>query len=109
MSTQGALARPYQALSLTARLAVALNCAERICAALHISDPEITRFFDYLWRFPALPKDEFASWEAARPRLLDAVLDDAEIPGAVRRVVDAAGLGPLEFVALLKCCTDIIW
>jgi hypothetical protein len=98
-----------RALSLTARLAVALHCFERYCQAHQLIAPEITVFLDYLWEFPLLDgSSAFRAWESRQPDLVTVGLG-GDFPDTCLAWLEAAGISTSEFHQLLEHTVEIVY
>jgi uncharacterized protein (DUF433 family) len=99
-------------LSLSARLAVALECFTRYCRRCGLAHAELSAFVDYLWEFPVVisncTPETFVQWEQGGPSLLDVRPSDPLPPG-IEAAVLRAGLSPQEFRDLLFHVVQIVW
>jgi uncharacterized protein (DUF433 family) len=99
-------------LSLTARLAMALECFTRYCRRRGLEHADLSAFVDYLWEFPVVISngrpDVFVEWEQGGPVLLDVGPRDPLPPG-IEAAVLRAGLAPKEFRDLVFHVMEIVW
>jgi hypothetical protein len=99
----------YAALSLTARLAVALHCFAGYCRARAIDHPAVGAFLDHLWAFPAISGyEEFRPWEKNHPSLIHVALGD-EYPRWFREFLESTGIPADEFRELIGNVVEIIF
>jgi hypothetical protein len=98
----------YLALSLSARLAVALHCFHRYCQVRGLTGPDIDAFLEHMWQFPCISGHARVRWERERPVLVDVGLGDRAPPALVERLARAR-VAPREFRALLASTVDIVF
>jgi hypothetical protein len=99
----------YAALSLTARLAVALHCFADYCRARAIDHPAVAAFLDDLWEFPAISgPEEFRPWEKNHPILVNVALGD-EYPRWFKEFLEEIDIPAEEFRELIGNVAEIIF
>src|SRR5262245_59029382 len=98
------------ALSLRARLALALHLFRAYCDRRRISHPEIDRFAEHLWEFIGLYGDPeaFGRWVKREPPLTQAGLGDP-LPAAVAEALTEAGVTQGEFRRALECTSEVLY
>jgi hypothetical protein len=98
------------ALSLTARLGVALHLFAGYCRCRGVDHPEVGRYAEHMWAFVALPGGGvgFDEWQAATPALVDAGLG-YEWPAGFVAHLAARGVAESEFRSALMHCTEVLY
>ena len=98
------------ALSLRARLAVALHLFRGYCDRRGVDHPEIRRYLDHLWDFIELYGDAeaFGRWVEQEPPLTHTGLGDPFPPGFAGALA-AAGVPEGEFRRALGSCTEVLY
>jgi hypothetical protein len=98
------------ALSLSARLAIALRLFAGYCERRGLAHPEITAYLDHLWRFLGLPEtgEGFLAWEADRPPLIEAGLG-YEYPPGFEAFLGARGVPEREFRQVVCYTTEVLY
>jgi len=98
-----------RALSLTARLGLALCCFERYCRVVGLHSPSIQSFLDYMWEWPLrMTPAELTEWESRRTDLVETGLGDP-VPDDVRAVLQKRGIDESEFQSLVESTVEIIF
>jgi hypothetical protein len=98
-----------RALSLTARLAIAMHCFEQYCRVQGLAVPEVIELQDYLWEWPLVGGSlAFPAWESRHPVLVDYGLGDP-MPERLRAALDARHIDEEEFRLLVTSLVEIIW
>lgn len=98
------------ALSLRARLALALRLFAGYCELRGLHHPEVAAYLDYLWRFIGMPgsSEAFGRWTADEPPLVGAGLGWEYPPGFVGLLADC-GVPEREFRRVLGYTTEILF
>lgn len=98
------------ALSLRARLAIALNLFAAYCERRGLHHPEIAAYLDYLWRFIGMPTttEEFARWQEDEPPLVRAGLG-WEYPPGFETFLAGCGVAESEFRGALGPTTEVLF
>jgi hypothetical protein len=97
------------ALSIAARLAIALCCVESYCRVRRLHHPEIDAFLEHLWEFPSLrPGKAFGEWERRMPGLVSAGLG-CEYPAGFGDFLAAQKTSESDFRSLLRDTAEIVF
>ena len=98
------------ALSLRARLAIALRLFASYCERRGLAHPEIDRYLNHLWEFVGLSSGEgaFRRWVENEPRLIHAGLGDP-YPVGLDRLLSSAGVPADEFRQVVGCTTEVLY
>jgi hypothetical protein len=98
------------ALSLTARVCVALHLFTGYCRRRGLDHPEVARYIEHMWGFAALPGggQGFEQWEFGRPALVDAGLG-YEYPEGFEAYLAATDVPAPEFRAALMHTTEALY
>lgn len=98
------------ALSLRARLALALRLFAGYCDRRGLVHPEISAYLDHLWRFLAVGNagEGFEEWISDRTPLLFAGLGD-EYPPDFEAFLAARTVSEREFRQALGCTTEVLY
>jgi len=98
------------ALSLRARLAIALRLFAGYCEHRGLEHPEITAYLDYLWRFIALggSAEAFGEWEASQPALIETGLG-YEYPAGFEEFLAACEVPEREFRRAVGLTTEVLY
>lgn len=98
------------ALSLQARLAIALCLFAGYCQRRGLVHPEVTAYLDYLWRFIGLSDSpgEFDQWEADRPDLVEVGLG-YEYPLGFEALLEAVKVPEREFRKAVCWTTEVLY
>src|SRR6266581_2645942 len=97
-----------KALSLTARLAMALHCLRDYCSALALHHIEIELFLEDLWEFPLIESDRWDQWEQGHPPLVHTALGD-DWPVGFEDFLGSRKLKQQEFRYLIENVTEIVF
>lgn len=98
------------ALSLSARVGVALHLFANYCRCRGIDHFEVGRYIEHMWGFLALPGAGvgFEEWEADTPDLVDVGLGD-ELPDGLATYLAERVVSESEFRTALMHCTEILY
>jgi hypothetical protein len=97
------------ALSMRARLAIALHLFAGYCGRRRLNHPDVESFVEHLWRFMGLKGGEdFERWEFGRPPLIDAGMG-WEYPPGFEAFLAARGIPQAEFRRVLECTTELLY
>lgn len=98
------------ALSLRARLAIALRLFAGYCERRGLAHPEVAAYLTYLWRFIGLPNSpgSFRQWEADRPPLVGTGLG-GEYPPNFEALLAERGVPEREFRQAVCCTTEVLY
>lgn len=100
---------PVADLSLNARLAIALICVERYCAASTLYHPTIVSFLDHLWMWPLIESvSAFRTWENQQPDLVTVGLG-GELMADLQQQLTGVGIEPTRFAAIIMAATEIVY
>jgi hypothetical protein len=96
------------ALSLRARLALALRLFAGYCELRGLHHPEVVAYLDYLWRFIGMPgsSEAFGRWTADEPQLVAAGLGWEYPPGFVGLLADWGAVPSVEELGVWRARTD---
>jgi hypothetical protein len=98
------------ALSLRARLAIALRLFAGYCQRHGLAHPQVTAYLDYLWRFIGLPRspEAFNQWQADPPALVETGLG-YDYPPGFEALLAARGVPEQEFRYALSSATEVLY
>ncbi len=98
------------ALSLRARLAIALRLFAAYCGRRGLDHPEVAAYLEHLWRLVALfgPDWDVPAWPAGQPPLVDAGLG-GDYPPGFREFLADRGLPEREFRRALCLATEALY
>lgn len=98
------------ALSLRARLAIALRLFAGYCERRGLAHPELVAYLEHLWRFIALPDSPEAvgQWDADPPPLIETGLG-WEYPPGFLSLLAARGVPEHEFRQAVCCTTEVLY
>lgn len=98
------------ALSLRARLAIALILFRAYCECRRLSHLEIDRYLNHLWEFIGQPDDgsAFGHWIETEPPLTQPGLG-YDYPSGFESALAAAGMRESEFRQALVCTTEVLY
>jgi hypothetical protein len=98
------------ALSLRARLAIALRLFAGYCERRGLAHPEVVAYLEYLWRFINLPgtPEAFRQWEADQPPLIQTGLG-WEYPPGFGALLTTRGVPEREFRQAVRCTTEVLY
>jgi hypothetical protein len=99
------------ALSLTARLAVALHLFAGYCRRRGLDHPELAQYIEHMWGFAAAWQgggEGFDEWYFGRPDLAEAGLG-YEYPEGFETYLATTGVSEQEFRAALMHTTEIVY
>jgi hypothetical protein len=96
-------------LSLVARIAVALHLFSDYCKRRGLSNLEIDRFIDHLWRFLTVPvSEDFRTWAASEPPLTNTALG-FEFPPEFEAFLVDRNVPPNEFRSILANTAEVLY
>ena len=98
------------ALSLRARLAIALRLFAGYCQRRGLDHPEVVAYLEHLWRFITLPgtSGAFERWETDGPALIETGLG-GEYPPGFGSLLAARGVPEQEFRQAVCCTTEVLY
>src|SRR4051794_7546304 len=98
------------ALSLRARLALALRVFADYCDRRGLVHPEIAAYLGHMWRSLAVGNagEGFDEWVSGETPLVPAGLGD-EYPPGFEEVLTARGVSESEFRQALRCTTEVLY
>ena len=98
------------ALSLRARLAIALRLFAGYCERRELDHPEVVAYLDYLWRFVGVggSTEAFGQWTADEPPLVGTGLG-WEYPPGFEAFLAARGVPNQEFRQAVCCTTEVLY
>ncbi|MGO2478530.1 MAG: hypothetical protein ACTH7Q_09230 [Pseudoalteromonas sp.] len=98
-----------KALSLTARVSIALKIFECFCNENSLKHPMIAEFQNYLWQWPLIDgADQFESWESDRPFLVNyGIGDDSTIE--LETLLSKADISEPRFHKIVASVVGILW
>ena len=96
-------------LSLNARMGIAALVFEKFCQEKNIHATWVSESLDYLWEWPLIDgPDQFESWEAARPMLVDYGLSgNASEP--LKDSLMEANVSEAMFSRIVCSLIEILW
>src|SRR5690348_15787878 len=109
MGTEPRTVADASALSLLARLGVALCCFEGYCRAVALQTKSVQDFLSYMWEWPLMmaPR-QFEEWETKRTSLVEFGLGE-QLPEDLEDVLRQKGIDLDEFRNLVEGTVEIIW
>jgi hypothetical protein len=98
------------ALSLRARLAIALRLFAGYCERRGLAHPEVAAYLEYLWRFISMSGEPgaFRQWEADEPPLVATGLG-WEYPPGFEALLAARSVPEREFRQAVCCTTEVLY
>jgi hypothetical protein len=102
------LLRPYRALSLSGRLAVALVVLQRWLSKQKLHDLEVQALLEHQWQWLTVGPDTFDAWHDVNLPLLDTALAGKALPQSTIEHCLAVGVDPRRLTLLLTHTAAIV-